>query len=52
MFQCHTLFPSQDIKQNSFETVDDIINFKIFLGSASKAIAEREKKRGRRNTKI
>ena len=30
------------------QTVDDIINFKIFLGSASKAMADREKKRGTR----
>ena len=29
------------------KTVDDVINFKIYLGSSSKAIAGREKKRGR-----
>ena len=29
------------------KTVDDNINFKIFLGSTSKAMADREKKRGR-----
>ena len=29
------------------QTVDDIINFKIFLGSTCKAMADREKKRGR-----
>ena len=28
------------------QTVDDIINFKIYLGSSTKAIADREKKRG------
>ena len=33
------------------ETVDDI-NFKIFLGSTSKAMADREKKREDENTKI
>ena len=38
-FQCHTLFLSQ--------TVDDDINFKIFLESTSKAMADKEKKRGR-----
>ena len=27
------------------QTVDDVINFKIFLGSNSKAMAEREKKK-------
>ena len=27
-------------------TVYDIINFKIYLGSSSKAMADREKKRG------
>ena len=29
------------------ETVDDVINFKIFLGSTSKAMGDREKKRER-----
>ena len=29
------------------ETVNDIINFKIYLGASSKAMADREKKRGR-----
>ena len=29
------------------KTVDDDINSKIYLGSTSKAIADREKKRGR-----
>ena len=28
------------------QTVDDIMNFKIFLGSISKAMADKEKKRG------
>ena len=46
-FQCHTFFPSQDIKQN----VDDVINFKIYLQATSKAMADREKKRGRRKYK-
>ena len=32
-------------------TVDDVINFKIYLGSISKAMAEREKKKGRRKYK-
>ena len=32
-------------------TVDDVINFKIFLESTSKAMADREKKRGRRKYK-
>ena len=31
--------------------VDDVINFKIFLGSTSKAMADREKKRGRQKYK-
>ena len=30
------------------ETVDDVINFKVYLGSTSKAMTDREKKRGRR----
>ena len=29
------------------QTVDDVINSKIYLGSSSKAMADREKKRGR-----
>ena len=43
------LFPSQDIKQNvlSSYSVDDVRNFKIYLGSSSQVIAVREKKRGR-----
>ena len=42
-FQCHTLSLSQDIKQNmllSCYSVDDVINFKIFLGSTSQAMAD------------
>ena len=31
-----------------FKPSDDIINFKIFLGSACKAMNDRAKKRGRR----
>ena len=54
-FQYHTFFPSQDIKHNmslSFSyTVDDIINFKIYLGSTSKGTADKEKMRGRRKYK-
>ena len=45
------LFPSQDIKQNVLLMCDDAINFKIYLESTSKAMAEREKKRGRRKYK-
>ena len=37
--------------QTKCVTVDDIINFKIFLGSTSKAIADMEKKRGGRKYK-
>ena len=32
-------------------TVDDVINFKIYLGSTSKAMVEREKKSGRQKYK-
>ena len=43
------IFPSQDIKQNvllsSFEMADDVINFKIYLGSTCEAMADMEKKR-------
>ena len=50
-FQCHTFFPSQDIKQNVFLSsyLDSwwCLNFKIDLGSSSKAMADREKKRRR-----
>ena len=34
-----------------FSTVDDIINFKIFLGLTSKAMADSERKGGRRKYK-
>ena len=44
-FQCHTLFLSQDIKQNvllsSYLDIDDC---KIFLVSTSKAMVDRDKK--------
>ena len=55
-FQYHTFFLSQDIKQNVLlssylDNWDDIINFKIFLGPTSKAVADRGKKRGRRKYK-
>ena len=33
------------------QTVNDVINFKIFLGSSSEAMADREKKRGRKKYK-
>ena len=33
-------------------TIDDVINFKIFLRSTSKAMADREKKRGRQKSEI
>ena len=50
-FQCHTFFSSQDIKQNvlssSYLDSWDVINFKIYLGSSSQAMSDREKKRGR-----
>ena len=54
-FQCHTLFLSQDIKQVvllSSYLVDGVINFKIFLGSISKAMVDREKRGEDENTKI
>ena len=53
-FQCHTLFLSQNIKQNvllsSYLDNWDAINFKTFPGPTSKAMADREKKEGK--TKI
>ena len=33
------------------QTVGDVINLKIYLGSTSKAMADRQKKRGRRKYK-
>ena len=33
------------------QTIDDVINFKIYLQSSSKAMADREKNRGGPNTK-
>ena len=55
-FQCHTFFPSQDIKQNLLLslilTTDDVINFKVYLWSSSKTMVDRGKKGEDRNTKI
>ena len=39
------------ISFSRYQTKRVIINFKIFLGSTSKAMADREKKRGRRKYK-
>ena len=54
-FQCHSLLLSQDIKQNvllnSYLDIDDIINLKISVESTPKAMANKEKKRGRRKYK-
>ena len=54
-FECHTFFTSQDIKQNvllsSYLAVDDVTTFKIYLQTTSNAMADREKKRGRRKYK-
>ena len=51
-FQCHTLIPSQDTKQNMLLScyLDSWwrCKLKIFLGSTSKATADREKKNRRR----
>ena len=47
--QCYTFFPSQDIKHNvllSFYLESwDVINFKIHLGSSSKAMPDREREK-------
>ena len=56
-FQCHNFFPSPDIKQNvllsSYLDTWCVINFEIYLGSTSKAMADWVKKRGEdQNTKI
>ena len=48
-FQCYILFLSQDTNKmllSSYLENDDIMNFKIFLGSISKAMADMEKKTG------
>ena len=51
-FQCHTFFPAQNIKQNvlliSYLDSWWSLTFKIYSGSSSQAMADREKKRGRR----
>ena len=46
-FQCHTFFPSQDIKPDVLLSSYLDINFKIYLVSSSKAMADGEKKKGR-----
>ena len=47
-FQCLTFLPSKDIKQNvllsSFYTIDDAINFKIYIRSSPKTMADGDKK--------
>ena len=44
-FRCHTLFLSNKMcYEVLILTVNDVINFNIFLGSTSKAMADREKK--------
>ena len=52
----HTFFPSQDIRQNvllsSYLDSHDVINFKIYLLSTPKAMADRGKRRVDRNTKF
>ena len=52
-FQCHTVLPSQDTKQNVLlsiiQTIDDSVNFKNFLRSSSKAMADREQGGGWKN---
>ena len=54
-FKCHTFFPSQDIKQNvlssSYLGSWWRLNFKIYLRTNSEAMADKEKKRGRRKYK-
>ena len=54
-FNVITFFPSHDIKQSVFliliKTIDDVINFKIYLLSSSKAMTD-SKKEENENTKI
>ena len=52
-FQCHTSFPSQDIKQNVLlSSYDDVTNYKIYVGSTLKQWLTGRKRGGDRNTKI
>ena len=45
-FQCYIYFPSQESNKMRYyvliQTVNDVINFKIYLGSISKALADRD----------
>ena len=53
-FQCHTLFLSQDIKQNvllSYLDNDDVTNFKIFLDKPLKQWLTGRKRGDDENTK-
>ena len=45
-FQCHTFFPLPDIKQNMLLSSHSD-SCKVYLGSRSKAMTDREKKRER-----
>ena len=50
-FQCHTFFLLKISNKMCYQvlswTVDGVMNFKIYLGSTAKAMADREKKRCR-----
>ena len=52
-FRCHTLFSSQDVKQNVLlNSYLDVINFKIYLLSSSNTMADWKKIGNNRNTEI
>ena len=54
-FQCHTFFPSQDIKPNvlsSYLDSWDVTNFKIYFGSSSEAMADRQGEKEERKMEI
>ena len=55
-FQYKNFSPSLDVKQYVFLNfclaIDAVINFKIYVRSFSRAMADRGKKKGRGNTKI
>ena len=48
---CFSKYQTKSVIKVLTETIDDVINFKVYLQSSSKAMADRKKKRGGRKYK-
>ena len=49
---CFSKYQTKSVIKVLTETIDDVINFKVYLQSSSKAMADRKKKGEDGNTKI